>query len=106
MEQAVQIPFKGIIQQDEKIHVDINKCKNFAKITCKNGELFAETDVMRKLNIEKFDETELKDLIKPNHLAVAGDLSSAKSEKVSHKGLNAEASTPVPSSMGSQGDSS
>jgi hypothetical protein len=56
---------------------------------------------MRKLNIEKFDETELKDLIKPNHLAVAGDISSAKSEKVSHNGLNAGASTPVPSSMGS-----
>ena len=51
--------------------------------------------------ISLFDETELKDLIKPNHLAVAGDLSSAKSEKISHNGLNAGASTPVPSSMGS-----
>ena len=56
---------------------------------------------MRKLNIEKFDDAELKDLIKPNHLAVVGHLSSAKSEKISYKGINAEVSTPAPSSMGS-----
>ena len=63
---------------------------------------------MKKLNIQKFDETELKDLIKPNHLAVIGDISSPKSEKLSlgdGKGLNGEVCTPVPSSMGSQGDS-
>jgi hypothetical protein len=56
---------------------------------------------MKKLSFQKFDETELKDLINPNHLAVAGDLSRPISEKLSHKGLCAEASTPAPSSMGS-----
>ena len=108
MEQAIQIPFKAVIQQDEQIQVEFNKSKNSAKITCKNGHLFAETDIMKKLNFYKFDDTELKDLMKHDHLAVLGDFLSPKSEKLrlrEKKAVNAKMCTPDPSSMGSQGDS-
>ena len=63
---------------------------------------------MERLNIQKFDKSELKDLIKPEHLAVVGDLSSPNSQKLSLEVLkvsNTDLCTPLPSSKGSLGDS-